>query len=82
MRIAQTRDRIAELESKVTDYEDQIVRAYQRLRADEKTTEKARRALAVALALIDERASVPVGVGAGAKSGPAAAVSEDGNAKG
>jgi chromosome segregation ATPase len=82
VRIAQTRDRIAELESKVTDYEDQIVRAYQRLRADEKTTEKARRALAVALALIDERASVPVGVGAGAKSSASAAVSEDGNAKG
>jgi CheY-like chemotaxis protein/predicted nucleic acid-binding Zn-ribbon protein len=83
VRIAQTRDRIAELESKVTDYEDQIVRAYQRLRADEKTTEKARRALAVALALIDERASVPVGVGAGtAKAGPSAAVSEDSNAKG
>ena len=83
VRIAQTRDRIAELESKVTDYEDQIVRAYQRLRADEKTTEKARRALAVALALIDERASVPAGVGAGApKSGPAAVVSEDANAKG
>lgn len=84
VRIAQTRDRIAELESKVTDYEDQIVRAYQRLRADEKTTEKARRALAVALALIDERASVPVGVGAGAvKSGPSAAVAaEDSNAKG
>jgi CheY-like chemotaxis protein len=86
VRIAQTRDRIAELESKVTDYEDQIVRAYQRLRADEKTTEKARRALAVALALIDERASVPVGVGAGAgapKSGASTAVSaEDANAKG
>jgi chromosome segregation ATPase len=82
VRIAQTRDRIAELESKVTDYEDQIVRAYQRLRADEKTTEKARRALAVALALIDERATVAVGVGA-AKSVPSAAVSaEDGNAKG
>ncbi len=81
VRIAQTRDRISELESKVTDYEDQIVRAYQRLRADEKTTEKARRALAVALALIDERATIAVGVGA-AKSSPSVAVSEDGNAKG
>jgi DNA-binding response OmpR family regulator len=59
VRLAQSRDRIAELEAKVADYEDQIVRAYQRLRNDEKTTEKARRALAVALALIDERAAVP-----------------------
>jgi DNA-binding response OmpR family regulator len=55
VRLSQTRDRIAELEAKVTDYEDQVVRAYQRLRTDEKTTEKARRALAVALALLDER---------------------------
>jgi CheY-like chemotaxis protein/predicted nucleic acid-binding Zn-ribbon protein len=78
VRLAQTSSRIAELESKVTDYEDQIVRAYQRLRADEKITEKARRALAVALALIDERASgasvtgSPVG-----KSGPVAAATEE-----
>jgi CheY-like chemotaxis protein len=83
VRVAQTRDRIAELESKVTDYEDQIVRAYQRLRADEKTTEKARRALAVALALIDERATVQVGAGVGAaKPAPTATVAEDANAKG
>jgi CheY-like chemotaxis protein len=59
VRLAQGRDRIAELEAKVADYEDQVLRAFQRIRADEKTTEKARRALAVALALIDERASAP-----------------------
>ena len=59
MRLAQSRDRIAELEAKVADYEDQIVRAFQRIRADDKTAEKTRRALAVALALIDERASTP-----------------------
>ena len=59
VRLAQTRDRIAELEAKVADYEDQIVRAFQRIRADDKTTEKTRRALAVALALLDERANAP-----------------------
>jgi DNA-binding response OmpR family regulator len=59
VKLAQQRDRIAELEAKVADYEDQIVRAYQRIRADDKTTEKTRRALAVALALIDERATAP-----------------------
>ena len=59
VRLAQGRDRIAELEAKVADYEDQVLRAFQRIRADEKTTEKARRALAVALALIDERARRP-----------------------
>ena len=81
VRLAQTRDRISELESKVTDYEEQIVRAYQRLRADEKTTEKARRALAVALALIDERASAQAsGSHPSAKSGPVA-VSEEAQQK-
>ena len=51
VRLAQSRDRIAELEGKVADYEDQIVRAFQRIRSDDKTAEKTRRALAVALAL-------------------------------
>jgi CheY-like chemotaxis protein len=55
LKLTQNRDRIGELEGKLSDYEDQIVRAYQRLRADEKTGEKIRRALAVALALMDER---------------------------
>jgi hypothetical protein len=59
LKLTQGRDRIGELEGKLSDYEDQIVRAYQRLRADEKTGEKIRRALAVALALMDERASSP-----------------------
>jgi DNA-binding response OmpR family regulator len=59
VRIAQSRDRIAELEAKVADYEDQIVRAFQKIRADDKTAEKTRRALAVALALIDERSNAP-----------------------
>jgi len=59
VRLAQGRDRISELEAKVADYEDQIVRAFQRIRADDKTAEKTRRALAVALALLDERAPAP-----------------------
>jgi len=56
VRLSQARDRLGELEAKIGDYEDQIVRAFQRLRSDEKTTEKIRRALGVALALLDERA--------------------------
>ena len=35
------------------------MRAFQRIRSDDKTAEKTRRALAVALALIDERAPAP-----------------------
>ena len=71
MRLAQNRDRLGALEAKVAEYEDQIVRAYQRIRGDEKTTEKTRRALAVALALLDERST---GGGTGPVSTLAAAM--------
>ena len=67
VRIAQQRDRVAELEAKVADYEDQVVRAFQRIRADDKTAEKTRRALAVALALLDERAAAPTAPAPAAK---------------
>ena len=60
LKLTQQRDRLNELETKLSDYEDQIVRAYQRLRSDEKTGEKIRRALGVALALMDERSSTQV----------------------
>lgn len=59
LKLSQNRDRIGELEAKLSDYEDQIVRAYQRFRTDEKTGEKIRRALAIALALMDERGGGP-----------------------
>jgi uncharacterized coiled-coil protein SlyX len=71
VRLAQSRDRIAELEGKVADYEDQIVRAFQRIRADDKTAEKTRRALAVALALLDERAAAPAAPAAATPRPPA-----------
>ncbi|HTA18461.1 MAG TPA: response regulator [Polyangia bacterium] len=61
VRLAQNRDRLGALDAKVAEYEDQLVRAYQRIRGDEKTAEKTKRALAVALALMDERA--PAGTG-------------------
>ena len=56
MKLAQLRDRSAELEAKSAEYEDQILRAYQKLRSDEKVVDRAKRALAVALQLLDERA--------------------------
>jgi CheY-like chemotaxis protein len=70
VRLAQNRDRLGALDAKVAEYEDQIVRAYQRIRGDEKTTEKTRRALAVALALLDERSP-----GATGTTGPHATMS-------
>jgi CheY-like chemotaxis protein len=72
VRLAQSRDIVAQLETKVASYEDQVVRAYQRIRADEKSGEKARRALAVALALLDERAGTPGAQHATSSSGPTA----------
>jgi CheY-like chemotaxis protein/chromosome segregation ATPase len=55
VKLAQARDRVGELEAKLAEHEGQVVRSFARLRSDEKTTEKVRRALAVALALLDER---------------------------
>ncbi|MEO8211714.1 MAG: hypothetical protein ABI560_00905, partial [Myxococcales bacterium] len=57
VKLSQFRDRVSELETKTADYEEQIVRAFQRLRTEERTTEKVRRALAVGLALLDERST-------------------------
>ena len=59
VKLAQLRDRTTELEAKSAEYEDQILRAYQKLRADEKLFDRAKRALAVALQVLDERAITP-----------------------
>ena len=53
VKMAQARERATELEGKTAELEDQVLRAYQKLRSDEKTVEKAKRALAVALSLLD-----------------------------
>jgi chromosome segregation ATPase len=55
VKLAQARDRVGELETKLADFEDQILRAYQKLRSDDKIVDKAKRALAVALTLLDDR---------------------------
>jgi CheY-like chemotaxis protein len=57
VKLGQARDRIAELEAKVAEYEDQILRAFNRLRSDDRLVDRAKRALAVALTLLDERGS-------------------------
>jgi len=77
VKLAQARDRLNELETKVGDYEEQIVRAFQRLRSDEKTTEKLRRALGVALALLDERTMAPAAAASAAAASLKPAVSPD-----
>jgi CheY-like chemotaxis protein len=80
VKLGQARDRIGELDAKVTDYEEQIVRAYQRLRNEEKTSEKVRRALTVAFALMDERAATG-NAGASLPAAPAKPADEDANAR-
>ena len=55
VKLSQARDRITELEGKVADLEDQALRAYRRIKDDEKTIDKAKRAVSVALTLLDER---------------------------
>jgi CheY-like chemotaxis protein len=75
VKLAQFRDRAAELEAKTGDLEEQILRAYQKLRSDEKTVDKAKRALAVALSLLDGGAAQgtpPAGTPAPVTSPPAA----------
>jgi CheY-like chemotaxis protein len=56
VKLGQMRDRATELEAKATEYEGQILRLYEKLRSDEKVVDRAKRALAVALNLLDDRA--------------------------
>ena len=57
VKLGQARDRLAELEAKVADLEDQTLRAYRKIREDDKVMDKAKRALGVALTLLDERST-------------------------
>lgn len=57
VKLGQARDRITELESKVADLEDQVLRAYRRIKDDERAIDKAKRAVSVALTVLDERTS-------------------------
>jgi CheY-like chemotaxis protein len=75
VKLAQARDRIAELETKLADFEDQILRAYQKLRNDDKIVDKAKRALAVALTLLDDRGAATPAV---ASPPPATRSSDEG----
>ncbi len=47
--------RIADLEAVVAKHEERVVKAYQKIKGDEKIREKTRKALAIALQLLDER---------------------------
>ena len=48
-------DQISALEGKVAGYEEQLLTAYDKLRADEQLSDKAQRAMAIAIALLEEQ---------------------------
>jgi DNA-binding response OmpR family regulator len=54
--IQQRNQRIGELEQESTRYQDQILRAYQRIKSDESIVARAKKALAIALTLLEESA--------------------------
>ena len=55
-RVTQRDGRISELEQESAGYQEQILRAYQRIKADESIVSRAKKALAIALTLLDESA--------------------------
>jgi DNA-binding response OmpR family regulator len=57
-RTGELRRRVAELEAAGAKNEERILKAYQRLKADERVKEKARKALAIAAQLLEEGAPV------------------------
>ncbi len=54
-RIAEVQKRLQDLEAVNAKHEERIVKAYQKIKSDEKIREKTRKALAIALQLLDER---------------------------
>jgi len=54
-RAAELSKRISELEAVNAKHEERVVKAYQKIKSDEKIREKTRKALAIALQLLDER---------------------------
>ncbi len=58
-RLSDAKRRIAELEAQNAKHEERVVKAYQKIKGDEKIREKTRKALAIALQLLEERAPGP-----------------------
>jgi len=55
-RTAELRQRVADLEATNAKHEERVVKAYQKIKADEKVREKVRKAIAIAAQLLDEGA--------------------------
>jgi len=57
-RTSDLKRRVQELEGQTARHEERVVKAYQKIKSDEKLKEKTRKALAIALQLLDERLPV------------------------
>ena len=54
-RIADLRKEIEALEQENTSYQEQVLRAYQKIKADEAMVARARKAMAIALTVLDDQ---------------------------
>ncbi len=59
-RIAALKGEIAELEEQNAGYQEQVLKAYQRIKSDESTVARAKKAMAIALTLLDETSDLSV----------------------
>jgi DNA-binding response OmpR family regulator len=83
VKLSQSHARIGDLENKLAEYEEQIMRAYQRVRTDDKVISKAKRAMAVALSVLEERGVVTQGrAGDGAQGTQEVASTDTGETRG
>jgi CheY-like chemotaxis protein len=57
--IRRLKENIEELEKQNAGYQDQVLKAYQKMKADEQTVEKAKKAMAIALTLLDNGQNNP-----------------------
>jgi DNA repair exonuclease SbcCD ATPase subunit len=58
-RIADLRKEIEALEAENSSYQDQVLRAYQKIKSDEAMVARARKAMAIALTVLDEEGNPP-----------------------
>ena len=54
-RIADLRNEIEGLEHENASYQEQVLRAYQKIKSDEATVARARKAMAIALTVLDDQ---------------------------
>src|SRR4029077_4981120 len=56
-RLADLRKEIADLETENASYQDQVLRAYQKIKSDKAMVARARKAMAIALTVLDDQRS-------------------------